>query len=247
MEQQPHQDDGECYPAANSYGTDDPVRQAEIEAARSAASQERRRDREQLERYVDAGLDSGDAETLIEFQHLAEQREQHQYRPRVYVANQASREQGFVHGYWLDADRDADELAADITATGLRDWTVQASEDFAGVDIHGCTDPALITRLARGVANHGAAYAVYAEFVGTHDPDLLDKFTDFYVGSYDNAEAWARAVAEDLDWHGQLDREITDPMLRRYVAIDYAKVAREGAEGWDVVTGADDRVHVFLR
>ena len=48
---------------------DDP--EAAIEAARSAASRERRADRARLEHYVAAGLDPGDAEALIEFEHLS--------------------------------------------------------------------------------------------------------------------------------------------------------------------------------
>lgn len=44
-----------------------------IEAARSAASRERCADRARLERYVELGLDPGDAETLIEFQHMSRQ------------------------------------------------------------------------------------------------------------------------------------------------------------------------------
>lgn len=44
--------------------------QAAIEAARSASSRERRADRAQLERYVELGLDPGDAEAVIEFQHM---------------------------------------------------------------------------------------------------------------------------------------------------------------------------------
>jgi antirestriction protein len=257
MEQQPQPVEGEQQPV-NSYGTDDPSAQARIEAARSAAAEERRRDRARLEHYVEAGLDPDDAETLIDFQHLAhrqathpqepEYREAgHGYRPRIYVADQTNHDQGLVHGYWLDAARGRDELDADITATRIRAWTVQASKDFAGLDVHGFTDTVLISRLARGVAEHGAAYAAYVAIVGTNDTEILDKFTDLYVGSYDNTEAWARAVADDLDWHQQLDREITDPMLRRYVVIDYAKLAREGAQGWDVVTGHDGRTHVFLR
>src|SRR5918998_2000488 len=45
--------------------------EAVIEAARAAASRERRADRETLERYVEAGLDPGDAEALIEYERLS--------------------------------------------------------------------------------------------------------------------------------------------------------------------------------
>ena len=48
---------------------DDPA--AAIEAARAAASRERRADRETLEHYVELGLDPGDAEALIEFERLS--------------------------------------------------------------------------------------------------------------------------------------------------------------------------------
>jgi hypothetical protein len=92
-----------------------------------------------------------------------------------------------------------------------------------------------------------AAIAAWAELIGSSDPDQLERFEDFYVGSYDSAEAWARAMAEDLDWPAQLDREVTDPFLRRYLAIDYTRMAREGAQGWDVVQGSDGRTHVFFR
>jgi antirestriction protein len=124
---------------------------------------------------------------------------------------------------------------------------VGATAEFTGLDLDSCDDTALIAELARGVAEHGAAYAAWVSMVGTEDRDQLAQFDDFYVGSYDSPEAWAREVADDLSWPEQLDREISDPFLRRYVVIDYAKVAREGSEGWDVLTGTDGRTHVFLR
>jgi antirestriction protein len=176
------------------------------------------------------------------------------YQPRVYVADVASHQRGIEHGLWLDANQDPDDLDTDIAALldssptiGAREWTVAATAEFAGLDLHGFTDTALIAELGRGVATHGAAYAAWVALAGTGDRDQLGRFTDFYIGSYDSPEVWAHVVAEDLEWSEQLDREITDSFLRRYVVIDYAKLAREGAQGWDVVTGSDGRTHVFLR
>jgi antirestriction protein len=70
MERQPHQPNGgEQKPGVNSYGTEDPTEQARIERARQEASEQRQRDREEWERYVAAGINEEDAESLVEFQH----------------------------------------------------------------------------------------------------------------------------------------------------------------------------------
>jgi antirestriction protein len=70
MENQPRYQQGGENPhqQSNSYGTDDPVIQASIERARTEAANERRRNRAQLERYVEAGVDADDAEALVEFE-----------------------------------------------------------------------------------------------------------------------------------------------------------------------------------
>lgn len=269
MEQQPHQPNGgEKHPKVNSYGTDDPEEQAKIEQARAEAAEQRRGDREEWERYVAAGINEEDAEGLVEFQrHLREQREQTakhdrarpetepapRAQPRIYVADLASAAHGLEHGSWIDANQPADELDADIAAildnsptVGADRWAVEATEDFAGLDLHGFTDTTLISRLARGVAEHGAAYAVYVQIVGSDDRDLLDRFEDFYVGSYDSPEAWAREVGKDLEWGAHLD-QVVDPMLRPYVVIDYARFAHDQRQNWDVLEGHDGKTHVFMR
>lgn len=259
----------------NSYGTNDPETQARIEQARSEASEQRRRDRTHLEQLVEQGMRPDDAEALIEFEHyVQDQREQTtqtaratelaaaipgseteaapQYQPRIYVANPANQEHGDEHGHWIDANQTADELGGAVVAalssssTEAPEWVIQACEAFAGLDVNGFTDLNLIARLARGVAEHGAAYAVFVQIVGTNDRDQLDKFDDFYVGSYDSPEAWARSVGEDLEWDNHLD-EVVDPMLRSYLVIDYARFAHEQRHAWDVLTGTDGKTHVFMR
>jgi antirestriction protein len=276
MERQPKQPNGGEQqpqperPQANSYGTDDPEVQAHIENARIDAARERERDRARLERLVELGMTPDDAESIVEFDHyvrdslrvqesgqpgpaLAEVESSPAYRPRVHVIDIVSQQHGSPYGAWVDADQEADELQASIAAildgsptpeaTG---WAIDAAEGFAGLALHGFTDVELITTLARGVAEHGAAYAAWVGITGTDDRDLLDRFIDFYVGSYDSPEAWAHEVTEDMEWPRQLDN-LLDPMLRRYVTIDYVRFARESSQSWDVIQGTDGRTHVFLR
>lgn len=265
MEQQPPQPHGGApRPEANSYGTDDPATQTRIEQARAAASEERRRDRARLERYVEAGLTPDDAEALIEFEHAHEQQqpsggeptevataeELPRYQPRVYVADLASLEQGIRHGLWVDADQHADDLDADIAAmlessptAGAAVWAIYGAEGFAGINVKGMTDSKLIAALGRGVAQHGEAFAAYVEWVGTNDAEALEQFLDHYMGTYASLKEFGRSAAEDLEWPKQIEERL-DSDLAQYVRIEYAAWGRDAAQWWHVVTG-DEGIHVF--
>jgi antirestriction protein len=270
MEKQPHQrKEGEQRPEVNSYSTDDPEVQARIEQARADASRERRHDRAALEHLVEGGMSPDDAEAVIEYAHSigkplsvdladtkaegAKPERERRYRPQVYAVDVDSRERGIQHGLWIEAEQDAEGIAADVVAmlassptVDASRWEVSATQGFAGLDLDGMSDPKLIAQLGRGVSEHGAAYAAWADIAGIRDTEELAKFNDFFVGSYDSAETWARAVGEDLEWESHLD-EVVQPQLRGYVVIDYAKFAREAMQQWDAVQGHDGRLHVFLR
>lgn len=276
MEQQPHQPNGGEHqrqperPGANSYGTNDPEEQAYIEDARFDAARERKRDRARLERLVDLGMTPDDAEALIEFEnyvvdHLrpdeaatslsasAEIEGAPKRNPRVYVVDTSSRRRGIQHGLWIDAAQEPQELEADVAAMlesspspEATEWAVDATADFAGLDLSDCSDTELISTLARGVVDHGAAYAAWVAIVGTDDREMLDRFGDFHVGSYDSPEDWAEDVANGLEWPEQLDN-VLDSTLRRYVVIDYARFVRDARQSWDVVEGTDGKTHVFMR
>ncbi|MEJ7743092.1 MAG: antirestriction protein ArdA [Nocardioidaceae bacterium] len=224
---------------------DDPA--AAIEAARAAASRERRADRETLERYVEAGLDPGDAEALIEFEHLspeqraawagtggespgdesgaaaspakeqareaaAGQRDGDRDRfdwfgeagtqpsdaaptgetdetpgspergerphPRIYVADLAAYTHGRLHGVWLDATRDVAELWNEVQAMLARSPVSEDAEEIAIHDHEGFVGYPLgeyerldfVVRLAKGIAEHGQAFAAYADWNRQGDP-----------------------------------------------------------------------------
>jgi antirestriction protein len=272
MERQPQQPEGGEHqrPTANSYGTDDPETQAHIENARVDAARERERDRARLEQLVGLGMTPDDAESVIEFEnyvvdHLrpdeaatslsasAEIEGPLTNPPRIQVVDTASHERGIRHGLWIEAYQEPDELEADIQAMlessptpEATAWAILATEGFAGLDLRGYTDTNLIAQLAKGVAEHGAAYAAWVGLTGTDDRELLDRFADFYISSYDSPEAWAAEVANDLEWPQQLDNAL-DPMLRRYVVIDYTSFVRDARRTWDVVEGTDGKTHVFMR
>ncbi|XVS65978.1 antirestriction protein ArdA [Actinosynnema sp. CA-299493] len=178
---------------------------------------------------------------------------EHQYEPQVYVTDLESLERRIYHSLWVDADQPAADIEADIAAllsssptVGAKRWAVSAHKDFAGLDMSGFQSAEIISRIARGIREHGAPFAVWVTIAGTEDLNRLDKFSDFYLASYASLEDWVREVAADLEWDKHLD-EVIDPQVRKYVAIDYGRFAADAVERWDVVRGHDDRIHVFMR
>jgi antirestriction protein len=173
--------------------------------------------------------------------------------PRIYIADLASTERGIEHGLWIDADQEASEIAADIDAMlesspvpGAKLWTIQSAKDFDGIDLSTVTDSAVIADLARGLIEHGRAFAAWARSVD-NDRTKLAEFRDSYTGSYQSREAWAWNLVESLGWHQELDRRITDTLIRPYVVFDYEAVAQDAAAGWQVLADPDGAVHVFAR
>ncbi len=175
------------------------------------------------------------------------------YVPRVFISDLASLARRIHHGLWIDADRPPADLKADIAAMldssptpGAERWAVGAAQGFAGIDVVGVTDPALVSQLGRGMRQHGAAYSAWASLAGIDDRSQLDKFSDFHVGSYNTLVDWAQEVTDDLRWREHLD-EVVAPEIRPYVSIDYQKFLGEAVRRWDVLRGDDGRIHVFLR
>lgn len=257
-----------------------------IEAARSAASRERRADRARLERYVALGMDPGDAEAVIEFEHLSpqqraewagwgepssdhiahdtaermgreavsaasatEQEPSPRPLPRIYIACLAAYNNGRMHGVWLDATRNARELQAEVQAM-LAASPVPEAEDFAIHDHEGFTGYPLgeheslefLHRLARGIAEHGQAFAAYADWIGRGDEEL-ERFADHYEGTYPTREAWAGELADEVfEWPRYLEA-IPEP-LRSHVTLDLTSFALNLEQDRHVVAG-DEGVYVF--
>ena len=220
--------------------------------------------------YQAAGLNRRDALTVADFEYYLryklasagdpaaslgiEQAERpSKPAPRVYVIDHRTDNSQEPTGQWVDANQAADELEAAIAEAfgrlpedGAIDWSVTHAQGFAGIDLFGSSDSQLVATIGQGVAEHGDAFAAWVELHGTGDVDQLGRFTDFYIGSYQSKLDWAESIAADLEWLEHLDR-VVEPTLRPYVRIDYDQVVRDTSGSWDLVTGNDGRVYVFLR
>ena len=164
--------------------------------------------------------------------------------PRIYVACLAAYNNGSLHGAWIDAHQDADqiknEIAAILACSPIEDaeeYAIHDYEGFEGVSISEYAGIDSVARMAAFIAEHGALGA-----------GLLEQFT----GDMDQAETalqdcYHGQFASLADYMEELTTEsITVPEALRYY-VDWQAMARDAEMGGDLFTieATHGEVHVF--
>lgn len=153
--------------------------------------------------------------------------------PRIYVASLSDYNAGTLHGVWIDATLDPDEIFACITdmlaaspeaesfplGGPAEEWAIHDYEGFGGFSLSEYADLHKVSDLANLLNEHGQAYSAYAEYVGI-DNATADGFKDAYCGEWeshaDYAQEWfydvcGKAVEDastaglHVDWDGTAD------------------------------------------
>ena len=174
-----------------------------------------------------------------------------QLHPRIWVGSLADYNAGRLHGTWLDAAVDTDELVdgvqrmlASSHESNAEEWGIFDFDEFGLYRVNEYDDLAHVAKVARGIRERGAAFAAFAEL---HDGDdaMLDSFEDAYLGAYDTAVDWARQVLDDSTLEAELDRAIPDA-LRSYITIDYAAFVHDCRLGGDIDIEANPAGGVWI-
>lgn len=164
--------------------------------------------------------------------------------PRVYVACLASYNAGELHGAWIDADQDPDDLLVEIqTMLGSaphkgEEWAIHDYEDFDSLDLGEHPSLDKISLHGRMIAEHGEAWIAYVGNVGKKYADESG-FEEAYVGEYDSEKDYAEELVDAL---GVLDE--APEICRQY--FDYEAYSRDMFCGdyWSADAGGG-RVYVF--
>lgn len=176
----------------------------------------------------------------------------HQPDPRIYVASLSDYNAGRLHGEWINANQPPEDLHRDTQAmlgrskeTTAEEWAIHDYEGFEPLRIDEHETFETISRLAGGIALHGAAFAGWADHLGT-DYATEDKFDDAYLGEYDSTESYAEHLLDDLGLYDTIDKAVPDS-LRPYVRIDTAGFARDLELSGDIIAVDDPQgsVHLF--
>ncbi len=166
--------------------------------------------------------------------------------PRIYVARLAAYNNGYLHGAWIEADQDADEIRGEIAAMLSRspvavaeEYAIHDYEGFEGVAIEEYAGIGNVARIAAFIAEHGALGAgLLTDFVGDID-QAEAAMRDCYHGRFTSlADYMEELIAET----------VTIPDALRYY-IDWQAMARDAELGGDLFTveTGHDEVHIFSR
>jgi antirestriction protein len=156
--------------------------------------------------------------------------------PRIYVACLAAYNSGKLHGEWIDANQDADDIWTEITAIlkaspepFAEEWAVHDFEGFGSIDLGEYPDINRVVLLARLIEDHGDAFSIWYQDQDGHCYDLdelEEKFIEQWQGAHDSEIAFADHL---LDSTGQLT-ELPE-WARNY--FDYESYARDLRLGGD--------------
>ncbi len=172
---------------------------------------------------------------------------------RIYVASLSDYNAGRLHGVWLDAHQAVDELHEGVQAMldtspepGAEEWAIHDFQGFGAAELSEYESLETVARLARGIAEHGGAFAAWAALSGLDRLVALDAeaFEEAYRGHWPSATAYAEELLDETGATEAL--EAVPEWLQPYVSLNVAGFARDLELGGDIRTvEGDGGVWVF--
>jgi antirestriction protein len=171
--------------------------------------------------------------------------------PRIYVASLSDYNAGRLHGAFIDAAQEADEIYAEIQIMvakspqpGAEEWAIHDYDGFHGLQLSEYESIEHVARIAQGIVEHGPAFAAWASQIGPSRWDEgLDQFSDCYRGEWDSLTAYAEELLDDIGADAALDG--LGDWLRPYVRVDAEALARDLASDLSVAPSPAGGVYVF--
>ena len=165
--------------------------------------------------------------------------------PRIYVACLASYVNGRLHGVWIDANQDADDLQAEVDALlaaspepGSEEHAIHDFEGFHGIELHEYESLENVSKLATFITDHGELGAAVHAHTGNLD-EAIELLENCYQGEWPDLEAWAEDYLEQTGQFAALPSQ-----LRMY--FDYAAFGRDCQLNGDLFTvDVGGSTHVF--
>lgn len=160
-------------------------------------------------------------------------------KPRVWIGSLADYNAGVLTGEWIDAAVTDEELYGAAKAAVARsedpaaeEWGIFDHDGFGVWKPGEYADLDIVATVARGIAEHGAAFAAWADL---HDaePDMLANFADAYLGEYDSPSGWAETMLDDLGVMAQLEAALPGD-IARYIRLDTGAWAQDAWLSGDV-------------
>lgn len=163
--------------------------------------------------------------------------------PRIYVASLSDYNAGRLHGTWMDADQDVEALYENVSTMlaaspepGAEEWAIHDYQGFGAAELSEYESLETVVALARGITEHGPAFAAWAALTGLSSLTALDvrEFENAYRGHWPSIADYAEELLDDLGARDALQR-IPD-WLQPYVEVDIRRFGRDLTLGGDIRT-----------
>jgi len=172
--------------------------------------------------------------------------------PAIYVASLADYNNGILHGKWIDAAREPDEIQADIDALlansrepNAEEWAIHDYEQFGRWRVNEHDSVEQVSRVAKNIAEHGYAYSAWADvFDGEPASFDTDSFREAYLGHYDSVQEYIDQMVEEFGDTSELSK--LPEHLLPYVRLDTAAIARDMQLSGELATVDDPNGGVWL-
>lgn len=152
--------------------------------------------------------------------------------PRIYVASLSDYNAGRLHGTWIDAAQDTEqihdaitEMLADAPSPDAEEWAIHDYEGFGDLPISEYEPVEAVAWYARGIGEHGLAFASWIAHTG-YDPDDDADFGEAYMGEWTSVEGYVAAYLEDTGLQADFDQAVP-ASLAPYARIDVDALARD--------------------
>lgn len=181
--------------------------------------------------------------------------------PRIYVASLSDYNDGILHGTWLQADQESDDLQEAITemlaaspttrryGDPAEEWAIHDYENFGAVRLGEYEPIQTVAAVARGITAHGLAFASWWAMdppeVISDDTELKAAFEEHYLGEYDSVTNYGHQLLDDLGVDPDELPGVPEG-LRPYVSLDVEAWVRDMQYGGELRTAPSQRgVYVF--
>lgn len=171
--------------------------------------------------------------------------------PKIYVACLSAYNNGHLHGLWIDATQDADEIQEDIKwmlswspvvhEQACEEWAIHDYENWMGIKIDEYEDISKVAELATVLEEHGKPFAIYYNYYG--NDVTVEDFEEYYLGLYESKEDF---VYQQWDECGQL-KELEKLGISSYY-INWEGIANDWfIDSYLSIETSYQEVHVFIR
>jgi antirestriction protein len=176
-------------------------------------------------------------------------------RPRIYVASLADYNAGRLHGAWVDAAQEPAEIGEDVASMlassrepNAEEWAIHDFDGFGPAQLAEYAPVELVSLLARGIVEHGRAFAAWWQEsdieAGTRLDELSQRFADSYRGHWETTSDYAEQLLDEMGATAALEQ--LPEWLQPHVQLDCAGLARDLELGGDICTVSDPDGGVYI-